>query len=78
MTKIYILKPSKHWSSCGGGRVVVANSWEEVVNLFFDDTLYMEEPDEQEQHWNTWVYVDSFEIKHEDSPRIILDDYNWA
>ncbi len=76
--QLYVLRPSDHWNYCGGGRVVIAEDWEAVKQLFPDDKLYLTEDEvDKEEYDNIWVKVEEFTIEKE-TQRIVLDDYNYA
>ena len=81
--KIYIFKPSKDWSYCGGALIVIANSLPEVQEMvkdggsliFLDDELAAK----NEECSDKWTLVEFFEAPEtEKKARIVYHDYNWA
>lgn len=83
--KIFIFKPAKCWSYCGGGRVVIAESLEAVNEMFPGEAFdgkpikYFSELSgkEEDQTDEIWELVEEMPTK-EMTRRIVLDDYNWA
>ena len=75
--KLYILKTSERWSYCRGGRVVVAENWDEVKEMFKYDELIESEEQETRNNWDVWIKVDELDTK-KIKQEIILDEYNWA
>lgn len=79
--KIFIFKPSQCWSYCGGGLVILAESFEQCQSMFDEKLHWREEEAEKEEYsFNNWTFVESFVIDSfdEDKPRIVLSDYNWG
>ena len=75
MSKLWIFKPSDKWRYCGGGLVIIADSFEECQKLW-DEKLYLTN-EEIEGTYNTWIFVENFEITYQPS-RIVMSDYNWG
>lgn len=77
MKKIFIFKPSEHWSYCGGGRVVIAETFEEVEAMFPDDKMWVSEPDKTDETSYMWTLVATFPTNDQPN-QVVLDDQNWA
>lgn len=82
---IYIFKPSEHWSYCGGGRVVIAESFEEAINKFPDSDLFARTEEDAEalkkakdRSWDLWVFVAVYKLVDYVESKIVLDDQNWG
>lgn len=84
MKKIFVFKPyHKEWSYCGGGRVIIAETFEEAASFFPNDNMAISESEaekliEKSGHsWDTWELVASYPTNDQPS-QIVLDDYNWG
>ncbi len=78
MKTLFIFKPSDDWSYCGGGLVIIADSFAECQKMFTEELYKTEEeiPKTDFLH-NAWVLVETFKAPEQDS-RIVLEDYNWG
>ncbi len=82
--KAYILKPSKIWSYCGGGLVILAESFEEAKKFVSSKNLHESEDEaekfakENNQNYDNWTLVATLECPYEEESRLVLLDENWA
>lgn len=77
--KAFIFKPSKRWSYCGGGLVILATSFEEAQSLFGEKLWETEEEAETaEDKFYNWTLVATLYCPNETEKRIVLNDYNWG
>lgn len=85
MKNIYIFKPSEQWRYCGGGLVIVAESFEEAQKLVAENPeplktakLFKKESDiDKEEFMSIWILVETISVNYPES-RIILHDENWG
>lgn len=80
MKNAYIFKPSICWEHCGGGLVIVADSFEEAQKLFGENgKLFFseKEAEQDDKTYNIWTLVESIQTTFPES-KIILYDENWA
>lgn len=85
MKKIFIFKPAKVWAYCGGGRAIVADSFDEAAKYFPDDVMCIgeEEADIRSKQnyghtWDSWVLVATFGLTGDPAEGVVLDDSNWG
>lgn len=76
--KLYIFKPSDHWSHCGGAYIVSGNSFKDIVKDFSDESHILHKKDSKNYNYDHWILVKEFEVPEIIKSEIILDNYNWA
>jgi hypothetical protein len=82
MKKAFIFKPSENWRYCGGGMVILADTFEEAKEIGKVEelqNLYRNEKDiDSGNLWNNWVLVSELNCSEESESKIVLSDYNWG
>jgi hypothetical protein len=89
--KLFIFKPSKHWSYCGGGAVIAAKSFdgvdivchgEELGGVVSKPNFFRTEKEvvkkRGENTFDCWVLVAKYDVPKIKEEKVILYNFNWA
>lgn len=81
---LYTFQPYK-WAYCGGCKAVIANTFEEAVNLLLkkDNDLEIEYFQKERKNfkkdaYDQWLLTNTIKVLDNEKSRVIVDDYNYA
>ena len=88
--KLYVFEPAENWSFCGGAIVIIATSWDEVVELgraykeeddypkpnFYAEPKYL--PKNSDDCIDAWLLTGIFAVPHMEESRVVTYNYNYG
>lgn len=77
--RIFVFKPTALWKYMGGGRVIIADTFDEAAAFFPDDKMLVNDlPKDSNECVDVWFLVASYIVEGDPPKGIVLDDWNWG
>jgi hypothetical protein len=86
--KLFIFEPYQ-WEYCGGTIVVIAENYDQAIDLLLDikdengeleygRDYFSTDPDDFTYGWDQWLLSQEIELKDNLEPKVIVQNWNYA